>query len=236
MISANLEFKPTVRQPHPENEKDDSIKHPIAMPMALTVQGLCFRIPERELFSDWSTSIPPGVTLVRGGEGRGKTTLLRLLAGDLSADAGHLQVDDVRLRDRPAAYQQQVFWADPRSDAFDQRTPVAYFRSLPKLYPTFDEQVLDDLIKALSLEPHVGKQLYMLSTGTKRKVWLAAAFASGAAVTLLDEPFAALDKASIGVVMALLEVAAGDPGRACVIAHYEAPGDVPLAAIIDLGD
>jgi ABC-type multidrug transport system ATPase subunit len=217
--------------------KDDSIKHlTIAMPMVLSVQGLCFRIPERELFSDWSTAIPPGVTLVRGGEGRGKTTLLRLLAGDLSADAGHLQVDDVRQRDRPAAYRQQVFWADPRSDAFDQITPVAYFKSLHKLYPTFDEQVLDDLIKALSLKPHVDKQLFMLSTGSKRKVWLAAAFASGAPVTLLDEPFAALDKASIGVVMALLEGAAGDPCRACVIAHYEAPGAVPLAAIIDLGD
>ena len=32
-----------------------------------------------------------------------------------------------------------------------------------------------------------------LSAGTRRKVWLAGAFASGAAVTLLDEPFAALD-------------------------------------------
>jgi ABC-type transporter Mla maintaining outer membrane lipid asymmetry ATPase subunit MlaF len=74
-------------------DKDDSIKHlTIAMPMALSVQGLCFRIRERELFSDWSTAIPPGVTLVRGGEGRGKTTLLRLLAGDLSAVARHTRL------------------------------------------------------------------------------------------------------------------------------------------------
>jgi ABC-type multidrug transport system ATPase subunit len=210
-------------------------QHPtITMPMILNVQSLCFRFPERELFSDWSTAIRPGVTLVSGGEGRGKTTLLRLLAGELSADAGHLQVKDFRQRDRPADYRQQVFWANPRSDAFDQMTPVAYFRSLHKLYPSFDEQLLADLIKALSLEAHMDKQLFMLSTGSKRKVWLAAAFASGAAVTLLDEPFAALDKASIGVVMAHLERAAGDPCRACVIAHYEAPGNVPLAAVIDL--
>lgn len=238
MMSPHLEFKLTMPQSRILNmNKDDSIKHPtVAMPTVLSVQGLCFRVAERDLFSDWSAAIPPGVTLVRGGEGRGKTTLLRLLAGEQPPDAGHLQVDDISQRDRPAAYRQQVFWADPRSAAFDQITPVAYFKSLHKLYPTFNEQVLDDLIKALSLGPHMDKQLFMLSTGSKRKVWLAATFASGAAVTLLDEPFAALDKASVSVVMALLESAAGDPCRACVVAHYEAPGDVPLATIIDLGD
>jgi ABC-type multidrug transport system ATPase subunit len=241
MISPNPEFKLAARPPRILHmNKDDPIKHikhpAIAMPMVLRVQNLSFRIPERELFSHWSAAIPPGVTLVCGGEGRGKTTLLRLLAGDLSADAGHLQVNDVRLRDRPAAYRQQIFWADPRSDAFDRITPAAYFKSLRELYPTFDEQRLDDLVKALSLEPHVDKQLFMLSTGSKRKVWLAAAFASNAAVTLLDEPFTSLDKVSIGVVTALLKDAAGDPRRACVTALYEAPGDVPLAAVIDLGD
>ena len=76
----------------------------------------------------------------------------------------------------------------------------------------------------------------MLSTGSKRKVWLAAAFASGAPVTLLDEPFAALDQASIGFVMELLQDAAQHPTRAWVLAHYEAPGEVPLAAIIELAD
>jgi energy-coupling factor transporter ATP-binding protein EcfA2 len=74
----------------------------------------------------------------------------------------------------------------------------------------------------------------MLSTGSKRKVWLAGAFASGATVTLLDEPFAALDKASIGFVMELLEEAAHHPKRAWVLAHHEAPGAVPLAAIIEV--
>jgi ABC-type multidrug transport system ATPase subunit len=218
------------------NEQNTAKQHPtIAMPTVLSVRGLSFRIPERELFSDWSIAIPAGVTLVRGGEGRGKTTLLRLLAGDLSADAGHLQINDIGQR-RPEAYQQQVFWVDPRSDAFDQLTPAAYLKSLHKLYSTFDERVLDDLIIGLSLEPHVDKQLFMLSTGSKRKVFLAAAFASGATVTLLDQPFAALDKVSRDVVMAHLERATGDPCRACVVGDYEAPGDVPLAAIIDLGD
>jgi len=40
----------------------------------------------------------------------------------------------------------------------------------------------------------------MLSTGSKRKVWQAAAFASGAALNLIDDPFAGLDQGSINFV------------------------------------
>ncbi|MBX9856477.1 MAG: hypothetical protein K2Y26_13220, partial [Gemmatimonadaceae bacterium] len=49
-------------------------------------------------------------------------------------------------------------------------------------------------------------------------------------VTLLDEPFAALDAPSIRCVSAALVRAAGQPHRTCVIADYQAPSGVPLAA------
>jgi ABC-type multidrug transport system ATPase subunit len=186
------------------------------------------------LFAKFSACIPPGVTSVQGGEGSGKTTLLRLMAGQVAANAGHLQINGASLRDQPQAYRNQVFWADPRSDALDAMTPVAYWAAVQLRYPAFNAQLLADLVQGLSLAQHQDKALYMLSTGSKRKVWLAAAFASGAAVTLLDEPFAALDKASINLVLELLQDVATHPTRAWVVADYEAPRGVPLAATIAL--
>ena len=200
------------------------------------MQGLCFAYPQRELFRDWSARIPAGLSLLRGGDGSGKTTLLRLMAGALPAHAGQLHIKHLSLRDNAAAYRRQVFWIEPRSVAFDQVTPVAYFQSLRQVHTGFDAQGLDDLTEGLALTPHLDKPLYMLSTGSKRRVWLAGVFASGAALTLLDEPLAALDKASIGFVLELLEEAAADPQRAWVVAHHEAPGDLPLAQTIELGD
>lgn len=215
--------------------EDRTIEHLAAHPApVLQVDGLCFNYPQRQLFTDWSARISPGVTLVRGDDGSGKSTLLRLLAGDLPALAGALQLKGVSLKEQPQAYRQQVFWADPRSESLDQMTPLDYFKRLPHQHAGFDEPLLSELIVGLSLTPHLDKSLFMLSTGSKRKVWLAAAFASGAALTLLDEPFAALDKASIGFVLELLDAAADHPSRAWVIADYAAPGKVPLAAIIDL--
>lgn len=207
-----------------------------ATPAVLQADGLHFEYAGPALFANFSTCVMPGVTLVRGGSGRGKSTLLRLLAGTLPLNAGQLHINGIRLQDQPAAYRQQVFWTEPRTDAFDQVTALEYFELLRKMHGGFTEGNLAALVDGLSLKPHLSKPLYMLSTGSKRKVWLAAAFASGAAVTLLDEPFAALDTASTRFVLRLLEDAATHKTRAWVFADYELPVMLPLAGMIDLGD
>jgi ABC-type multidrug transport system ATPase subunit len=212
-----------------------SITAPISS-ILLQADGLYFSYPHRTVFENWSARIGPGVTLVTGGDGRGKSTLLRLFAGDVAASAGQLHINGIDLVRQANAYQAQLFWVDPRSEAFDQLSVRAYFAALPGRHPGVDPQALARLIDGWSLGPHLDKCLYMLSTGSRRKVWLAAAFASNATVTLLDDPFAALDAGSIAFLMTLLEQAASDPARAWILAHYEAPGKVALAATIDLGD
>lgn len=187
------------------------------------------------LFQHFSAQIPSGLTWVLGGEDRGKTTLLRLLAGELTAQAGALYINGVGLKDQANAYKAQVFWVAPRSDAFDPLIVADYFASVQRSYLDFDAPLLAELVEGLSLAEHLNKAIYMLSAGSKRKVWLAAAFASGAAVTLLDEPFAALDMASIRFVTELLADAAEHSRRAWVIADYEASQGLSLAHMIDLG-
>jgi ABC-type multidrug transport system ATPase subunit len=211
-----------------------SIKHPAV----LTVEGLSFHYPDPkvDLFAKLCITIQPGVTLVQGGDGRGKSTLLRLLAGALPADAGQLRLNGVSLKEKSDAYHQQLFWMEPRTSDFDQLTPPQYFESVHGRYPGFDLDLVKQLAESLGLEPHLHKQLFMLSTGSKRKVWLAAAFASGAGLLLLDEPFAALDAPSIAFIKQLLQDSPAHPGRAVVIADYEAPDHVPLAGVVDLGD
>ncbi len=202
--------------------------------VVLRAEGLGFGYAKQPaLFAGFSLSLPPGVTWLGGDESTGKTTLLRLLAGELPALSGSLQINGVSLADQVQAYRSQVFWVDPRTQAFDALIPQAYWDSLRKQYPAFDHALLAKLTDALGLAAHLPKSLYMLSTGTKRKVFLAAAFAVGAAVTLLDEPFAALDKPSINVVLDLLREAAAHPSRAWMVADYVAPS-IALAATVEL--
>jgi ABC-type multidrug transport system ATPase subunit len=200
----------------------------------LHVEGLRFSYPQRALFSDWRAQIAPGVTFVRGDESTGKSTLLRLLAGALPAQAGQLQINGITLSQQPTAYAGQVFWAEPRSEVHDAITPLAYFETVRQRYPRFDSAMMHALIDGLSLTEHQHKPLYMLSPGSKRKVWLTAAFACGATVTLLDDPFAALDKVSIRHVIALLQQQALQATRVWVVAGYEVPDSVPLTGLIEL--
>ena len=80
------------------------------------------------------------------------------------------------------------------------------------------------------------KNIFMLSTGSRRKLYLAAAFASRAALTLLDTPFAALDKISIRFALTLLAEATQDSSRLWVLADYAQPEGMTLPTMIDLGD
>jgi ABC-type multidrug transport system ATPase subunit len=200
----------------------------------LTIDRLTFHYPGTPLFTALSLRIPAGITLVRGGDGRGKSTLLRLLAGELAPQTGELRLGNATPKDQ-AVWRQQVFRTDPRTEALDRLTTHAWMDTLRSQHPEFDAQRWTDVTERLGLVPHLGKPIYMLSTGSKRKLWLAGAFSAGTKVTLLDEPFAALDKGSIATVIALLKDQAGDAGHAWVLADYEAPTGLQLAATIDLG-
>jgi ABC-type multidrug transport system ATPase subunit len=205
-------------------------------PAVLTVQGLNFSYPGHPLFINFSARIPSGVTFIQGGDGRGKTSLVRLLAGDLPLASGNLQLRLLDKQEAPQAYRDRVFWIDPRTEANDALSPRNYFEKIKAKYAEFDAQALEALIQGLSLDDHVDKSLYMLSTGSKRKVWIAAAIASGAEVILIDDPFAALDKPSIRFITQLLQDASKKSTRAWIISGYEAPEGVNLAQFIDLGD
>ena len=207
----------------------------------LQAAGLGFQFTEGPpLFADLCFGILPGVTLVRGGDGRGKTTLLRLLAGEQHAGggkrSGQLSIHGTSLPDQPEAYRQHVFWIDPKTEAFEQMTVADFLAWQQSGWAGFDNAMLAACVRDFDLADHLHKQLFMLSTGSKRKVFMAAAFSSGAPVTLIDMPFAAVDKASGGFVIERLQSAATSQHRCWVVADYEAPEDVPLSGVIDLGD
>lgn len=202
-----------------------------AAPVALLrASALHLRWGERAVFTHLDLNIEPGLTLVHGDESCGKSSLLRLLAGDLAPQSGAFFLNGVPAD--ASALRQASYWTDMRSDAHDTISARSYWASLQTRYPAWDAVALDALVHGLGLAEHADKPLYMLSTGSKRKVWLAAAFASGARLLLIDEPFAALDRASAACVGHWLGQAAQRTNRACVIADYQAPAGLALRQVL----
>lgn len=201
--------------------------------VVLFVTGLSGGPDQRPLFTTLDLSLPCGVSALTGDENAGKTSLLRLMSGNLRPTAGL-----VRLFDEQSSLQlplpAAVFWTDLRMPLNDQDTPEQCWAALRTSLPAWSEAIQNDLVDAFQLSGHLGKRLNMLSTGSRRKVGLVAALASGATVTLLDQPFASLDQASIKVLKSFLNEAAEHPSRAWVVADYEAPSGVTLASLLQL--
>ncbi len=202
--------------------------------VVLQVQGLCFAYPEVKVLDHWSVALPAGLVLVRGDESSGKTTLLRLLAGELTAQAGRILLQGVDMSDAPKGAAHQVFWADPRAGDLDALTARGWLESLPARYPMWDADALAAHIKGFTLHEHLDKPFYALSTGSKRKVLMAGALASGAPLTLIDEPVGGLDKPSAAYLGRALAQVADQPGRVVVVAHYEALPGVPWGMVVEL--
>jgi len=186
----------------------------------LTIECLTYG-PIQNLSCTW----PAGVSWICGDEGTGKTTLLRLLAGSVQPTGGQL-----------LAPEGGVFWVDLQNPEHDATTVQASWDALRTHYPHWNQDLLQDLAEELDMTQHLDKRLNMLSAGSRRKVMVVAALASGATVTLLDQPFAALDLASVRVIHEFLQEAAEHTSRAWIVADYEAPTHLPLASVLNLDE
>ena len=198
----------------------------------LEIDQLGFAYPgEPPLLRGWTYAIAPGLTQLHGDTGSGKSTVLRLLAGNLS---GSGQLTLAGLPFEGDAYRRLVFYVDPTTRAYDQISGRACTGLLSQDDAGFDAARWQALVDSFNLAEHIDKPMYMLSTGSKRKVWLAAALASGRRLVLLDEPTGGLDGPSVRALWSALGDFAKSTTRAVVLASSEPVTRVPLAATVQL--
>ena len=195
----------------------------------LEIRGLGFAWPgQAPLFAHLNASLTPGLALLSGDEQRGKTTLLRLLAAEIRPQAGAMQLAGQDIGGALAGLRPDMTRPD-----LDTVVVADWLRTQVPEGPARDR--LDEHIDGLSLGEHLHKGFYMLSAGGRRKVGLAAAMALQPPLTLLDQPFAALDLASIRYLSDWLLEQSQATDRLVLLADYEAPANLAIAQRIDLG-
>jgi len=200
--------------------RDVPVSGASAIQGAIAVQDLSFRYPGSPLplLSGIQFTVPKGsLTVLAGPSGCGKTTLLRLLAGLLTPESGHIA----------------------RADAcsYVPQEPHLYnatlFENITLFQQDCSEQAVREALKALCLSewtealPHglmtpLGEGGQSLSQGQRKRLGLARALVQDRPLILLDEPTAALDETTAATIReVLLSLKASGRHTLFIISHDE---------------
>jgi heme exporter protein A len=190
----------------------------------LAARGLVFTRNDEPVFGPLDFVVGAGeALLVQGDNGVGKTTLLRVLAGLLRADAGQIDIDgrtaQTHLRSHAIAYLGHL----PAMKA-DLNT-LENLNFLCGLHGRRARQLPADALGMVGLAGYEDTLARQLSAGQKKRLSLARLWLSPAPLWLLDEPYANLDLDGINLVNRMISAHLRDGGAALVTTHgaYAAP-------------
>jgi len=193
------------------------------MTPVLQITSLGFRFGARPVFNDFSVVLEAGITWLRGPNGKGKTTLLRLMAGALAPHAGSIAVDGVDAVRAPLAYRLGTFFCGGDVPELPWLTVQEFLDIHLALYPATDPARVTQQLHAFGIADVPGQLLSTLSLGQHRKVQLALALALPVRLLLLDEPFNGLDTAAVAYLRAQLAALAAEGGRCIVLTSHVDP-------------
>jgi len=178
------------------------------------VRDAHYAIDGRPIFAGLDIRVPRGlITAVMGPSGTGKTTLLRLITGQLFADRGQVSVFG---RDVGSLSSAEIYAVRKRMGMLFQNgallTDIDVFENVAfpvREHTNLPESVIRKLVltklEAVGLRGAARLMPAELSGGMARRVALARAIVMDPEVLLYDEPFVGLDPISLGVILRLIK-------------------------------
>ena len=197
---------------------------------ALELDGLAISRGGRRLFSGLSLSLPAGqACALTGGNGTGKTSLLRAVAGLVALDAGTIGFIGMDPAEARANALHLIGHHDGLKPGRTTREELDFW----SLWSGGSEARAQAAIASLSLSSLLDLEVRRLSAGQRRRVALARLLAAPRPLWLLDEPLSPLDagwRARFGAMMA-----EHLKGGGLIIAAVHDPLPIP-AVTLDISD
>jgi heme exporter protein A len=200
----------------------------------LEARALCCVRGERRLFQDLNLTVSSGECLhVRGENGVGKTSLLRLLTGLSKPETGEIEWVGQSIAADASAYHRALLFLGHRDALKEDLTALENLQ----LYAALDGVELSDE-KALSALWRFGLRgreyltVNCLSAGQRRRILMARMLTRQAKLWILDEPFNALDIHAIQALQGLIGEHLEQGGLVVLTSHQEV--SLPYMKVLDL--
>lgn len=159
----------------------------------LRIDNLSKRFGDQFIFQGLTHTFPPGCVALCEEDSTGKSSLLRIIAGVMTPDTGEIWVDGLSMAHTPLQVKTRLAYVPDNCSALPTLTGHGLLERIASEKNTI---VGDDVLgfaDELGLKPHLDKRFEQMSTGTRRKVFLAAAVLGDPAVIVADGPSDGLD-------------------------------------------
>ena len=205
------------------------------------IQNMTFKRDERVIYNDISLSIPKGkVTAIMGPSGIGKTTLLRLMGGQLTPESGKILFagNNIPELSRSALYDvrkrmSMLFQSGALFTEMNVYDNIAFpIREHTDLSEAVIEKMVLMKLEAVGLRGARKLNPSELSGGMARRAALARAIALDPELIMYDEPFAGQDPISMGVIVRLIRSLNEALGLTSVVVSHDVPEVMSIADYI----
>jgi ABC-2 type transport system ATP-binding protein len=171
--------------------------------------------------NDVSCTIEPGVTALLGMNGAGKTTMMRLITGQLRPTTGEVTVFGLDPFANPAVYRRLGYCPDV-DNFYEFMTGRVFVELMARMsgFSAGDARIrADDVLRRVGMAERADRKIGGYSKGMRQRIKLAQAILHDPEIILLDEPLNGLDPVGRRDFIDLLTELGGE-GRAIVVSSH----------------
>lgn len=138
-----------------------------------------------------------------GLNGSGKTMLLRMISGLISPTSGKVFIDEKQLH-KDMSFPPDMGIIIEKPEMLNHLSGLENLKLLSEIRGVISQDKIIDYMKMFSLDPQDKKPMKKYSLGMKQKIGIIQATMEDPQLLVLDEPFNALDEATVNMVRSLL--------------------------------
>ncbi len=203
----------------------------------ISLTDVVFSRSGRRIFDGITLDIPKGkITAIMGPSGTGKTTLLRLIGGQLKPESGSIRVAGLEV---PRLKRRELYALREKMGMLFQSgalfTDLSVFENVAfplRVHTRLPEDMIRDIVlmklEAVGLRGARDLMPSELSGGMTRRVALARSVALDPELIMYDEPFTGQDPIAMGVLVKLIRDLNSSMGLTSVLVSHDVPESLSI--------